>query len=259
MFNSNGLSLADIASVTGRNNDSMWGGDGWWAIIIFAMIFGWGGFGNNSGWGNNASTTATGFTDSAIQRGFDNQAVINKLDGITNGLCDGFYAMNNSMLTGFNGISTNVMQTGYDIQQAINSDTVANMQNTNALQSQLQNCCCENREATAQVRYDLATDTCAITNAIQTQTQQIMQNCNDNYRALHDELVQSQLDAKDAKISEQANAIQALNLAQSQANQNTYLINALKPTPIPSFPASNLYGGLYGSTCSGCNGGVVGY
>ncbi|WP_243022007.1 hypothetical protein [Clostridium sp. AF29-8BH] len=52
MFNgSNSPSLSDIAAVTGngRNNDGMWGGDGWWAIIIFAMIFGWGGFGN--GWG----------------------------------------------------------------------------------------------------------------------------------------------------------------------------------------------------------------
>lgn len=259
MFNSNGLSLADIASVTGKNNDSMWGGDGWWAIIIFAMIFGWGGFGNNNGWGNNGSATATGFTDSAIQRGFDNQAVMTKLDAITSGLSDGFYTANNAMLSGFNNLNTNVMQTGYGIQQAINADTVANMQNTNTLQAQLQNCCCENREATAQVRYDLATDTCAITNAIQNQTQQIMQNCNDNYRALHDELVQSQLDAKDAKILEQANAIQALNLAQSQATQNTYLINALKPTPIPSFPASNLYGGLYGGTCSGCNGGTVSF
>lgn len=100
----------------------------------------------------------------------------------------------------------------------------------------------------------MATDTCAITTAIQQQTQEIMQNCNANYRSLHDEMVQAQMDAKDAKIAEQASAIQALNLAQSQANQNTYLINALKPSPIPAFPAANLYGGLYGNgTCSGCN------
>lgn len=52
MFNGNASpSLADIAAVTGngRNNDGMWGGDGWWAIIIFAMIFGWGGFGGKAG------------------------------------------------------------------------------------------------------------------------------------------------------------------------------------------------------------------
>ena len=111
MFN-NGVSLADIAAVTGnnRNNDGMWGDGAWWIVIL--LIFGWGGFGNN-GWGNGngMGSTAAAYTDNAIQRGFDNQAVISKLDGISNGLCDGFYAMNNSMLTGFNGINTNIMQT----------------------------------------------------------------------------------------------------------------------------------------------------
>ena len=136
-------SLADIAAATGsnHNNDGMWGGDGaWWIIILFLFVFcGWGG----NGWGNGGGGAGNAYTDSAIQRGFDNQAVISKLDGISNGLCDGFYAMNNSMLTGFNGINTNVMQTGFGIQQAINADTVANMQNTNALQAQLASCCCE--------------------------------------------------------------------------------------------------------------------
>ena len=98
MFNSNGVSLADIAAVTGnnRNNDGMWGDGAWWIVIL--LIFGWG----NNGWGGfGGNGNGAGYTDSAIQRGFDNQAVISKLDGISNGLCDGFYAMNNSMLTGF--------------------------------------------------------------------------------------------------------------------------------------------------------------
>ena len=139
MFNANSPSLADIAAVTGnnRNNDSWGDGGGWWFIIVLFALFGWGGFGN--GWGGNGSNSSY-YTDSALQRGFDNQAVISKLDGITNGLCDGFYAVNNSMLTGFNGINTNIMQTGYGIQQAINADTVANMQNTNALANQLSQC-----------------------------------------------------------------------------------------------------------------------
>ena len=107
---SNGVSLADIAAVTGNNrdNDGMWGNGAWWIVIL--LIFGWGGFGNNGcGNGNGMGSTAAAYTDSAIQRGFDNQAVISKLDGITNGLCDGFYAANNSMLTGFNGINTNTL------------------------------------------------------------------------------------------------------------------------------------------------------
>lgn len=253
----NCLSASDVALLSGSNNrdtnDNRENGGWIWILLILFLFWGGNGYG---GWnGNNGSGyVATAATQADIARGFDNQAVIGKLDGITSGLCDGFYAMNNAMLTGFNGINTNVMQTGYGIQQAINADTVANMQNTNALQAQLQQCCCDNKSAIAQTQYQLATDTCAITTAIQQQTQDIMQNCNANYRALHDEMVQAQMDAKDAKIAEQASAIQALNLAQSQANQNTYLINALKPAPIPAFPAANLYGGLYGNSgCNGCN------
>ena len=73
MFNGNAsLSLADIAAVTGngRNNDGMWGGDGWWAIIIFAMIFGWGGFGGN-GWGGNGGMGATASHTPTLQFSVD--------------------------------------------------------------------------------------------------------------------------------------------------------------------------------------------
>lgn len=150
MFNSS-PSLADIAAVTGGNrNDGAWGDGGWWVLIIlFALFGGWGGygFGGNGGGGY----TATAATQADIQRGFDNSAVISKLDGITNGLCDGFYAVNNGMLTGFN-----------TIQQAINADTVAGMQNANAIQSQLANCCCETREAIQGVNFNMAQNTCAL-------------------------------------------------------------------------------------------------
>lgn len=275
MFNGNMSmpSLADIAAVTGNEKNSGWGDNGAWWIIIFVLFFAFGGWGNGNGWGNNGNGGATPYSTSAVtqadlQRGFDTQAIIGKLDGLNNGLCDGFYAMNTAVMNGTNTIqnavqqaSTTNLQNTYAIQQAINADTVANMQNTNALQAQLAQCCCNTQSGLKDVQYQNATDTCAITNAIQTQTQQIMQNCNDNYRSLHDELVQSQLDAKDAKIAEQASAIQALNLAASQQAQNTWLVNALKPAPIPAFPAANLYGGLYAQNgCTGCNGtGTIGF
>ena len=142
MFN-NGVSLADIAAVTGNNrdNDGMWGNGAWWIVIL--LIFGWGGFGGN-GWGGNGA--GNGYTDAAIQRGFDNQAVLSKLDGINNGICSLGY----DQLAQMNGINTNILQTGFGIQQAINADTVSGMQNTNAIQSTLTNmaaqnasCCCE--------------------------------------------------------------------------------------------------------------------
>ena len=259
MFNSNGVSLADIAAVTGnnRNNDGMWGDGAWWIVIL--LIFGWGGFGNN-GWGNGngMGSTAAAYTDSAIQRGFDNQAVISKLDGISNGLCDGFYAMNNSMLTGFNGINTNIMQTGYGIQQAINADTVANMQNVNALQAQIAGCCCDVREAIQGVNYKMAENTCAMTNTMNNNTRDIIDNQQAGTRAILDFLTQDKIatlqaennDLRRAASQDRQNAL----LTTAMTAQTNQIIDAVRPTPVPSFPASNLYGYAYnGCGCStGC-------
>ena len=175
--NSNCASVPLVANIDGNNGG--WADGGWlWIIVVFALLFGWGngGFG---GWGNGGNNGV----GAEIQRGFDNQAVVSKLDGITNGLCDGFYAMNNSMLTGFNGINTNIMQTGYGIQQAINADTVANMQNTTPIQSSLNNmsaqnasCCCEIQRQIERgfgdTNYNMATQACEIRQAIADSTRQ---------------------------------------------------------------------------------------
>lgn len=250
-------SLADIAAATGngRNNDGMFGGDGsWWIIVLFIFaFFGWG----NNGWGNNGNGggyAATAATQADIQRGFDNSAVISKLDGINSGLCDGFYAMNNGMLTGFNEINTNIMQTGFGIQQAINADTVANMQNTNALQAQLANCCCETREAIQGVNYNMAQNTCALQNTMNNSTRDILDNQNSNTRAILDYLCQKE--TADLRAENQA-----LKLAASQSAQNAYitanqeaqtaeLIRRINPMPVPSYvvPAPYPYSGC------GCNG-----
>ena len=253
-------SLSDIAAATGngRNNDGMFGGDGsWWIIVLFIFaFFGWG----NNGWGNNGNGggyTAAAATQADIQRGFDNSTVISKLDGISNGLCDGFYSMNNGMLTGFNGINTNIMQTGFGIQQAINADTVANMQNTNALQAQLANCCCETREAIQGVNYNLATNTCALQNTMNNNTRDLLENQNSNTRAILDYLCQKE--TADLRAENQA-----LKLAASQSNQNAVLQAAMDantaeilrrtaPLPVPAYqvPNPNTY---YGCGCNtGCN------
>ena len=260
MFNSaNVPSLADIAAVTGNNkNDGMGGGDGWWAIIIFAIIFGWNGFGNN-GWGGNggsAGATAAAYTDSAIQRGFDTQSILGKLDGITNGICDGIYAVNNSMLTGFNGINTNVMQTGFGIQQAINADTVANMQNTNALQSQLANCCCETREAIQGVNYNMAQNTCALQNTMNTNTRDIIDSQNAGTRAILDYLCNEKISSLQAENNDLRRAAsqdrQSALLTTEIASQTQQIINAVRPTPVPAYPASNIYGYANCGCNSGC-------
>lgn len=236
MFNSNMPSLSDIAAVTGNRNDGGWGdGNGWWVLIILFAIFG--GWGGNNGWGNNGNGgyAATAATQADIQRGFDTSAVTNKLNGLENGLCDGFYSMNTAVMSGTNTLqnaiqqaSTANLQNTYTLQNAIQQDTVANMQNTNSISRQLADCCCENRAAIAQVRYDNATNTCAITTAINQLGQTIIQNDNANYRALHDELVAIQMANKDAKIAELTAMNNALNLAASQQAQNAYLVEQMK-------------------------------
>ncbi len=268
MFNGGSPSLADIAAVTGNKNndncnDSFGGNNAWWVLIILFALFGWGrggygGNGNGDNCGNGGGTTvvtvptpmmggyygggAVGFTDAAMQRGFDNQTVINKLDGINSGLCSLGY----DQLAQMNGINNNIMQTGYGLQQSINNNTVANMQNTNALSTQMAECCCENRQGQADIKYQMATDTCAVTTAINQAAQNIMQNDNANYRQLHDENVELQMQNYRDRIAQQESLIQSLNLAQSQANQNQFFSNQLdalydkiSPCPKPAYWVQN--------------------
>lgn len=257
MFSSsNGLSAADVAAVMNGNscnNGFGYGfGEGWWAIIIlFALFGGFGrGFGGMGSYGGGCNTgcgcQSAIATVADVQRGFDNQGVTNKLNGLENGLADGFYSMNSALMSGFNAVNNaiqnsvmNAMQNTNSIQQAIQADTVANMQNTNALATQLANCCCENRTGFQQVGYNLATQGNAIQVAIANQTQALMQNQNNNYRALHEEIVANRMEDMKTENANLRSQIQALNLAQSQANQNTYLVNTLRPCPQPAYVVAN--------------------
>ena len=254
MFNTGNCPSVPIVANLDGNNGNNWN-DGswlWFLIVVFAIFGGWGnGFGGFGGGTN-------GGVGSEIQRGFDNQAVISKLDGISNGLCDGFYAMNNSMLTGFNGINTNIMQTGYGIQQAINADTVANMQNTNAIQSTLNNmsaqnasCCCETQRQIergfADTNYNMATQACQTRQAIADSTRQVLDFLTQDKIAT---LTAENNDLRRAASQDRQNAL----LTTAMATQTNQIIDAVRPTPVPSFPASNLYGYAYGCGCNtGCN------
>lgn len=217
----NGMSIPVVANLDGTNNNG-WGGDGgWWVLIIlFALFGGWGG----NGWGNNGAGNGVG---AEVQRGFDTQTIVSKLDGISNGICSLGY----DQLAQMNNLGTTVMQ-------GFNATQVANLQGFNALQAALASCCCENRAAIAQVRYDMATDTCALKTAIEGVN-----------RTIIDQFCQLKMEQKDQTIAEQASLIQSLNLAQSQANQNAYLINALRPSPVPAYNVPNpfaSYGFGYG-------------
>ena len=246
MFN-NGVSLADIAAVTGssRDNDGMWGNGAWWIVIL--LIFGWGGFGNN-GWGGNGY--GNGYTDAAIQRGFDNQAVVSKLDGINNGICSLGY----DQLAQMNGINTNILQTGFGIQQAINADTVSGMQNTNAIQSTLTNmaaqnasCCCETQRQIergfADTNYNMATQACQTRQAIADSTRQVIDFLTQDKIAT---LTAENNDLRRAASQDRQNAL----LTTAMTAQTNQIINAVNPTAIPAYVVPNPNAYAYGCGCN---------
>ena len=235
MFN-NGVSLADIAAVTGNNrdNDGMWGNGAWWIVIL--LIFGLGGFGNHGCGGNGYGN---GYTDAAIQRGFDNQAVVSKLDGINNGICSLGY----DQLAQMNGINTNILQTGFGIQQAINADTVSGMQNTNAIQSTLTNmaaqnasCCCETQRQIergfADTNYNIATQACETRQAIADSTRQVIDFLTQDKIAT---LTAENNDLRRAASQDRQNAL----LTTAMTAQTNQILDAVRPTPVPAYPAAS--------------------
>lgn len=229
MFNST-PSLADIAAATGGNRDGF-GGDGWWAIIILLALFG--GFGNRGfGFGGGGGCDQAVATSADLQRGFDTQAVTNKLNGLENA----FASLGYDQLAQMNGINSTVMQTGFGLQSSLDGGF-------NALGRQLADCCCENRAAIAQVRYDMATQVCDLGHKIESVGQ-----------GIRDQITAIRLEDKNDRIAELTQRLNMADLAASQAQQNAYLIGQLKPCPTPAYVVPNpnccyAQGYQYGGGC----------
>lgn len=222
------------------NRGGMFGGDGWWAIIIFALIFGWG----NGGWGGNGNGSNGGGVVDGYVLTSDFANIERKLDGVNNGICDGFYAMNTGMLNGFAGV-TQAVTSGFSTAELSRANQqAALMQQLNAMQRSADNCCCENRQAIAQVRYDMATQACDTRNTIQNVARDITDNQNAGTREILNFLTNSRLRDLEAENS-------TLKLAASQAAQNNYLVNALRPAPIPAYRVQNPYS-YDANGCGGC-------
>ena len=222
-----GEGIVPVMEVGNNGNGSFGGyGNGDWAwIIVLFLIFGWGrnGFGNGSGAMDNyvlASDFAT--IQRQLSDGFGDLTAQSRY--IQNGLCDGFYAMNTSLLNGFAGVNNSIMTNGYETRNAIQG-----------VSSQLANCCCDIREGIQGVNYNLATNTCALQNTMNMNTRDIVDTVNANYRALHDEIVANRIEDKNAQITAQQNEINSLRLKASQEAQNAYLLSELKPCPQPSY------------------------
>jgi len=277
------LSASDVALLAGnngRNNsgDGFGEGGAWWVIIFLIFAFmGWGrnGFGGNNG-GNGTDGIGSNYvlaSDFAqISRQLDNgfDRVANGVTAVNQGLCDGFYAMNTGMLNGFGNVQNTLCQGFAGVNNAITQNGYETRLGVQGLSSQLANCCCDIRQEIADcccktqsnikdVSYNIAMGNNAIQQTLCNTTRDIIDNQNANYRALHDEIVANRIEDKNAQIQAQQNEINALRLSASQERQNNYLVNELKPCPIPAYITCNPYqsypfnyGNNYGSNC-GCN------
>ena len=212
---------------TGMMNSGFggFGGDGaWWIIILFLFVFcGWGG----NGWGGNGN--GGGVVDGYVLTS-DFANVERKIDSVNQGLCDGFYQQAQLV----NGTNMAMANGFAQAELSRSNQQAALMQQLNAMQMQAANCCCENRAAIAQVRYDMAAQACDTRNTVQNATRDIIDANNQNSRAILDFLTQS-------KLSDLQAENQGLKLAASQAAQNSYLVSQLRPSPIPAYTVQNPY------------------
>ncbi len=283
----NGMTPADLRAVIGNNcggngGGFLGGGNFFEAIIALAVLALFTGNGNGGGifgGGNRGGGGDCGCspcaTQADVRAAVDQQTLIGKLDGITNGISDATYALNNAVTGGFSQAELSRCQ-----QQAAIMAQLCSMAADSA------KCCCETQRLIergfADTNYNLATQACDTRNLIQNVARDITENANANYRAMDAKLTAMEMGRKDEKIAEQNQTIWKLQLAESNANQTgqfraaidaavaeilrrtgaeypsaAYLVNA--PTPV-SFPVNGCGQVQFGNNCGcgcGCGGGAA--
>ncbi len=234
-------------------------GGGWGdlaALLIIAGLFGWGGRGGfGGGMGGGGGNGYPCATQEDIRAAVDQQTLISKLDQQTYGLADTFTALNNTLNNNFRGIDNAICTLGFNNQQgfnnighqiadcccetrtAIQANTTQGVMNTNAIQRQISDCCCDLEKMNMQNRYDAQTANCGTLQAIDKLGDRIIGYLsNQETQNLRDE-------------------VQSYRLAASQAKQNQYLIDQLRPCPVPAYLTCNPYAASYGFGHAGNYGG----
>ena len=219
-----------VANGNGNGNGGMWGSDGIWAILLLALLgFGrgyggyGGGFGGGQGYGDSVgmqlgrlatvNDVASGFSTSEIMS--DLNSIIVGQSNMQNWINQGFYGLDRSILQGFHGVDNAICTLGYQNQQGFNQ-----------LGHQISDCCCATQRAIDGVNYNMATNTSAIVQAINSGNQKII-----------DYMQNEKIDTLNRKLATAENAL-------NQCQNNAYLINQIKPCPIPAFITCNPNTGL---------------
>ena len=235
------------------NGGGFFGNDGWWIILLFILLGGWGnGYGNG---GNGTSGLYPWMNQSEIiNDGFRDQMLNTSIGGIQSAVTSGFSDVQMALCNGFAGV-----------EAGANARQMADMQSTFALQSQLADCCCENRLGTADLKYTIATEECATRSADQMNTRDIIDSQTRGTQAILDKLCALELDGVKAQLAqaerENLGLQNQLNMAAMQNGMNNEvdaLYNRLKNCPVPSMP---VYGNTPIFTCgqtAGCGCGCGG-
>lgn len=184
-------------------------GGSWWILLLFILLGGWGG-----GYGYNGG--GAGFVDNSVQRGFDQAAIMSGITGVGNNVVSGFGDTATSLCGGFAGVTAAINNGFASAEIAANARAMNDMQNSFAVQTALQNCCCENRASIADLKATILAENCADRAAV-----------TDGVRSILDVICQDKIDSKNEKIVELQNAINMANLQASQVAQTAEIISKL--------------------------------
>lgn len=256
----NGVGTTMLVQPSGYTNGggfgNMWGGDGFWIILLFLLL-------GNNGWGNGyGSGGGTTYVANDVQRGFDQAAVTTGINNLSTGLCNGFSNVQQSLCNGFAGVNQTVSNGFAQAEIANNARQMADMQQQFALQSQLASCCCENRLATAGLQNVIQTEACADRSAVSDALRDVIASNTANTQAILDKLCQQEIDAVKAENENLRTQLNMATLRESQTAQNAFiaqglsnevdaLYNRLNNCPVPTTP---VYGRTPIFTCNGNNG-----
>lgn len=232
----------------GSGFGSSFGGDWAWILLLLLLCGnGWGnGFGGYGGgdlypWMNQQNQMNGGFRD---------QMLNTQINGIQQGITTGFGDVQNALCGGFAGVNASIANGFAQAEISENGRQMANMNQMYGIQSSLQQCCCDNRAATADLKYTVATEACADRNAISSALRDVLESNNANTQKILDQMCNDKIDAKNEKIAELQNQLTMANLAASQNLQTQQIlagqergINAveqyLAPTPRPAYIVQN--------------------
>ena len=207
MFNSNTpFSMPVVPASYGTNNSGFSGfGSDWIGLIVILAILGWGGNGFGGGFGSFGGNRGGCCEPCATKADLTAQGIVQKLDGITYGISDSTYALNNGIMQGFHGVDNAICTLGYQNQQGFSN-----------LSAQLASCCCDTQRAIDGVNYNMAKGFCDLGNTIHNTTRDIIDSQNAGTRAILDFLTTDKIASLQAEN-------QNLKLKASQAEQNAFI------------------------------------